>query len=147
MITEGDHRIIIWLLIIWYYIILITIIIYEITNDSLVAASTIVAPSANFVGTTVTLDPKFACAWARVRATGAFVRTCTWLYYTGMFPVGDTSCRTLIDVCVCVCVCVSLSADMSLNCAKNDSTDYPEILWVCWVWRCHECIKFWLRTN
>ena len=54
-------------------------------------------------------------------------------YYTGMFPVGDTSCRTLIDVCVCVCVCVSLSADISLNCAKNDSTDYPEILWVCWV--------------
>ena len=55
--------------------------------------------------------------------------------YTGMFPVGDTSCRTLIDVCVCVCVCVcvSLSADISLNCAKNDSTDYPEILWVCWV--------------
>ena len=65
------------------------------------------------------------------------------LYYTGMFLVGDTSCRTLIDVCVCVCVCgcvcvcvcvcVSLSADISLNCAKNDSTDYPEILWVCWV--------------
>ena len=53
--------------------------------------------------------------------------------FTGMFPVGDTSCRTLIDVCVCVCVCVSLSADISLNCAKNDSTDYPEILWVCWV--------------
>ena len=48
---------------------------------------------------------------------------------TGMFPVGDTSCRTLIAVCVCVC----LSADISLNCAKNDSTDYPEILWVCWV--------------
>ena len=22
---------------------------------------------------------------------------------TGMFPVGDTSCRTLIAVCVCVC--------------------------------------------
>ena len=54
-------------------------------------------------------------------------------FFTGMFPVGDTSCRTLIDVCVCVCVCVSLSADISLNCAKNDSTDYPEILWVCWV--------------
>ena len=34
-------------------------------------------------------------------------------------------------VCVCVCVCVSLSADISLNCAKNDSTDDPEILWVC----------------
>ena len=26
--------------------------------------------------------------------------------YTGMFPVGDTSCRTLIAVCVCVRVCV-----------------------------------------
>ena len=26
--------------------------------------------------------------------------------YTGMFPVGDTRCRTLIDVCVCVCVCL-----------------------------------------
>ena len=38
--------------------------------------------------------------------------------YTGMFPVGDTSCRTLIAVCACVCVC--LSADISLNCAKND---------------------------
>ena len=46
-------------------------------------------------------------------------------------PCGDTSCKTLIDVCVCVCIC--LSADISLNCAKNDSTDYPEILWVCWV--------------
>ena len=31
------------------------------------------------------------------------------IYYTGMFPVGDTSCRTLIDVCVCVCVCVCQS--------------------------------------
>ena len=31
------------------------------------------------------------------------------VYYTGMFPVGDTSCRTLIDVCVCVCVCVCQS--------------------------------------
>ena len=39
-------------------------------------------------------------------------------FYTGMFPVGDTSCRTLIAVCVCVSVCVS--ADISLNCAKND---------------------------
>ena len=44
-------------------------------------------------------------------------------------PCGDTSSKTLIDVCVCV----YLSADISLNCAKNDSTDYPEILWVCWV--------------
>ena len=38
-------------------------------------------------------------------------------YITGMFPVGDTSCRTLIAA---VCVCVCLSADISLNCAKND---------------------------
>ena len=51
------------------------------------------------------------------------------IYYTGTFPVGDTSSGTLIAVCVCV----SLSADISLYCAKNDSTDYPEILWVCWV--------------
>ena len=51
--------------------------------------------------------------------------------YTGMFPVGDTSSGTLIAVCVCVCVCVS--ADISLYCAKNDSTDYPEIVWLCWV--------------
>ena len=42
-----------------------------------------------------------------------------------MFPVGDSSCRTLI-ACMCVCVCVSVyvcvcvSADISLNCAKND---------------------------
>ena len=28
------------------------------------------------------------------------------IYYTGMFPVGDTSSGTLIAVCVCVCVCV-----------------------------------------
>ena len=26
-----------------------------------------------------------------------------------------------------MCVCVYLSADISLNCAKNGSTDYPEI--------------------
>ena len=65
----------------------------------------------------------------------------TRLNITGMFPVGDTSSGTLIAVCVCVCVCVcvsvsvsvSLSADISLYCAKNDSTDYPEIVWVCWV--------------
>ena len=33
-----------------------------------------------------------------------------------------------VCVCVCVCVylCISLSADISLNCAKNGSTDYPE---------------------
>ena len=54
-------------------------------------------------------------------------------YFTGMFPVGDTSSGTLIAVCVCVCLSVCLSADISLYCAKNDSTDYPEIVWVCWV--------------
>ena len=62
------------------------------------------------------------------------------VFYTGMFPVGDTSSGTLMPyVCVCVCVCVSqsvsqsvsLSADISLYCAKNDLTDYPEIVWVC----------------
>ena len=37
----------------------------------------------------------------------------------------------LWDINCCMCVC--LSADISLYCAKNDSTDYPEILWVCWV--------------
>ena len=31
------------------------------------------------------------------------------IYYTGMFPVGDTSSGTLIAVCVCVCVCVCQS--------------------------------------
>ena len=41
-------------------------------------------------------------------------------------PCGDTSSKTLIDVCVCVRRHIA-------NCAKNDSTDYPEILWVCWV--------------
>ena len=79
--------------------------------------------------------------WAVVQVRSDVIkpRHCLITFYsnfiTGMFPVGDTSCRTLIDVCVCVCVCVcvSLSADISLNCAKNDSTDYPEILWVCWV--------------
>ena len=30
--------------------------------------------------------------------------------YTGMFPVGDTSCRTLIAECVCVCVRVCVCA-------------------------------------
>ena len=58
------------------------------------------------------------------------------IYNTGMFPVGDTSSGTLIAVCVCVSQSVSqvsLSADISLYCAKNDLTDYPEILWVCWV--------------
>ena len=56
------------------------------------------------------------------------------IYYTGMFPVGDTSSGTLMPyVCVCVSQSVSLSADISLYCAKNDLTDYPEIVWVCWV--------------
>ena len=65
-------------------------------------------------------------------------------------PYGDTSSGTLIAVCVSVCVCMRacvrayVSADISLYCAKND---YPEIWWVCWVSRCHECIQFWLRTN
>ena len=57
-------------------------------------------------------------------------------YIIGLYwnvPWGGPSSKTLIAVCVCVCVCVYLSADISLNCAKNDSTDYPEILWVCWV--------------
>ena len=31
--------------------------------------------------------------------------------------------------CSLDCLC----PDISLYCAKNDSTDYPEILWVCWV--------------
>ena len=30
------------------------------------------------------------------------------LFFTGMFPVGDTSCRTLIAVCVCLSVCLSV---------------------------------------
>ena len=30
----------------------------------------------------------------------------TNLYFTGMFPVGDTSCRTLMPVYLSVCVCV-----------------------------------------
>ena len=37
-----------------------------------------------------------------------------------MFPVRDSSCRTLIACCVSVCVSVCLSADISLNCANND---------------------------
>ena len=45
----------------------------------------------------------------------------------------DINCCMCVCVCVCVCQCVSLSADISLYCAKNDSTDYPEIVWVCWV--------------
>ena len=57
------------------------------------------------------------------------------------------SISIILECSLYVCVCICLSADISLNCAKNDSTDYPEILWVWWVWRCHECIKFWLRTN
>ena len=42
-----------------------------------------------------------------------------------------------VSVCQCVsvsvCQCVSVSADISLYCAKNDLTDYPEIVGVCWV--------------
>ena len=30
--------------------------------------------------------------------------------YTGMFPVGDTTCKTLIAVCVCVCARVRVCA-------------------------------------
>ena len=44
-------------------------------------------------------------------------------FYTGMFPVGDTSCRTLIAVCVCVraCACArTRTRTYCLNCAKND---------------------------
>ena len=69
--------------------------------------------------------------------------------YTGMFPVGDTSCRTLIAVCLCVCVSVCLLC-VRRHIAKLRQewlTDSPEILWVCWVSICHECIKCWLRTN
>ena len=47
----------------------------------------------------------------------------------------DINCCMCVCLCVCVSVsqCVCLSADISLYCAKNDSTDYPEIVWVCWV--------------
>ena len=62
---------------------------------------------------------------------GTATHVVIYIYNTGMFPVGDTSSGTLIAVCVCVCVCVCqsvyLSADISLYCAKNDSTDYPEL--------------------
>ena len=68
----------------------------------------------------------------RIQQMHALVRKSSFSKAQGLHNTGH-SCRTLIDVCVCVCVCVSLSADISLNCAKNDSTDYPEILWVCWV--------------
>ena len=51
--------------------------------------------------------------------------------YTGMLPVGDTSCRSMcacVRACVrpcvrarvCACVRACMSADISLNCAKND---------------------------
>ena len=41
-------------------------------------------------------------------------------YYTGMFSVGDTSCRTLIAVCVSVClsVCVSVCLSVRRHIAK-----------------------------
>ena len=49
--------------------------------------------------------------WMRV-GVRVTVFVCVIVYiiilFTGMFPVGDTSCRTLIDVCVCVCVCQSV---------------------------------------
>ena len=35
--------------------------------------------------------------------------------YTGMFPVGDTSCRTLIAVCVCACVCGYVGCHYATN--------------------------------
>ena len=60
--------------------------------------------------------------------TSRLLNSTYYTYYWNV-PCGDTSSKTLIDVCVCV----YLSADISLNCTKNDSTDYPEILWVCWV--------------
>ena len=41
--------------------------------------------------------------------THMFRKLIILLYYTGMFPVGDTSSGTLIAVCVCVCVSVCLS--------------------------------------
>ena len=88
-----------------------------------------------------------AYALARRRSTRTHTRRFECNNILLECSLGGPSSKTLIAVCVCVCVCVYLSADISLNCAKNDSTDYPEILWVCWVWRCHECIKFWLRTN
>ena len=45
-----------------------------------------------------------------------------YINFTGTFPVGDTSCSTLIAVCVRACVraYVRACADISLNCAKND---------------------------
>ena len=47
--------------------------------------------------------------WMPVRPLIVFISISFLCYCTGMFPVGDTSCRTLIDVCVCVCVCVCQS--------------------------------------
>ena len=47
------------------------------------------------------------------------------VHYTAMFPVGDTSCRTLIAVsacvCVCVCVCVCLCVCVCVSNVSNVS--------------------------
>ena len=103
-------------------------------------------------------------AWVRT-CVRAYVRTSvrvdTWVAYvlalryarmihtdyTGMFPVGD-SCRTLIAVCVSVCLSVCLSVRRHIAKLRQEwLTGSPEIMWVCWESLCHECIKFWLRTN
>ena len=47
---------------------------------------------------------------------------------------------------VAVCVCVRRQRHIA-NLRQEWLTDSPEMLWVCWVSLCHECIKFWLRTN
>ena len=61
---------------------------------------------------------------------GSTIHTCLyWNVPCWGHQLWDINCR----MCVCVCVSVCLSADISLYCAKNDSTDYPEIVWVCWV--------------
>ena len=66
---------------------------------------------------------------------GAITRIDLHLYWN--VPCWGHQLWDINAVCVCVCVCasqsVSLSADISLYCAKNDLTDYPEIVWVCWV--------------
>ena len=47
---------------------------------------------------------------------------------------------------VAVCVCVRRQRHIA-NLRQEWLTDSPEMLWVCWVSLCQECIKFWLRTN
>ena len=59
------------------------------------------------------------------------MRTLYWNVPCWGHQLWDINCR--MCVCVSVCVCVRVSADISLYCAKNDLTDYPEIVWVCWV--------------